>query len=183
MRSESGLRGFSSTCWVRQQQQQQQHDQQQQQQQKEQQIEKKKLRGWKKYADEFKDAPASHLMSFAILHELTAIIPLPIIYYILSSLEEQVEEQQQEDNNNSPSSSSPSSSSRNLIIRLIPHGESILAEGNRRMTRLLQLIGFSTAELSDDSTVMVNLATSYAIVKVLMPVRIGACFLMTPWFA
>ncbi|KAI9281248.1 hypothetical protein BC943DRAFT_330016 [Umbelopsis sp. AD052] len=41
------------------------------------------LRGWRKYAHQFRDKPASYLTSFAILHELTAIVPLPLVYYFL----------------------------------------------------------------------------------------------------
>lgn len=41
------------------------------------------LRGWRKYAHQFRDKPASYLTSFAILHELTAIVPLPVVYYFL----------------------------------------------------------------------------------------------------
>jgi hypothetical protein len=41
------------------------------------------LRGWRKYAHQFRDKPASYVTSFAILHEVTAIIPLPLVYYFL----------------------------------------------------------------------------------------------------
>jgi hypothetical protein len=41
------------------------------------------LRGWRKYAHQFRDKPASYLTSFAVLHELTAIVPLPLVYYFL----------------------------------------------------------------------------------------------------
>jgi hypothetical protein len=42
-----------------------------------------KLRGWRKYAHQFRDKPASYVTSFAILHEVTAIVPLPLVYYFL----------------------------------------------------------------------------------------------------
>ncbi|KAH8552170.1 hypothetical protein BGW37DRAFT_490901 [Umbelopsis sp. PMI_123] len=41
------------------------------------------LRGWRKYAHQFRDKPASYVTSFAILHELTAVVPLPLVYYFL----------------------------------------------------------------------------------------------------
>jgi hypothetical protein len=41
------------------------------------------LRGWRKYAHQFRDKPASYITSFAILHELTAIVPLPVVFYFL----------------------------------------------------------------------------------------------------
>src|SRR5437763_5154806 len=41
------------------------------------------LKGWRKYAQQFRSKPASYLFSFAILHEITAVIPIPIIYFVL----------------------------------------------------------------------------------------------------
>lgn len=40
-------------------------------------------RGWRRYIDRLKERPTSHITAFAILHELTAIIPFPLIYYPL----------------------------------------------------------------------------------------------------
>lgn len=40
-------------------------------------------RGWRKYLHLLKERPASHLTAFALLHELTAILPFPLIYYPL----------------------------------------------------------------------------------------------------
>ncbi|KAI8930302.1 hypothetical protein BC831DRAFT_382556, partial [Entophlyctis helioformis] len=102
---------------------------------------------WSKYAHHFRAAPASHLVAFAILHEATAVLPLPIIYYLLA-----------------------------VTDIKIPFPETVLAEGNRRISSAKPL-------LSDDSQVMLHMATSYAIVKALMPVRVGLCFLLTPWAA
>ncbi|KAJ3370136.1 hypothetical protein GGF31_004755 [Allomyces arbusculus] len=47
------------------------------------------LTGWRKYAVEFKQKPGSHLTgtaakTFLVLHELTAVVPLPIVYYGLT---------------------------------------------------------------------------------------------------
>ncbi|KAL1920761.1 uncharacterized protein VTP21DRAFT_11396 [Calcarisporiella thermophila] len=47
------------------------------------QTETKRLKGWRKYAHQFRDKPASYIISFAVLHELTAVIPLPMVYYTL----------------------------------------------------------------------------------------------------
>lgn len=41
---------------------------------------------WRRYFDRLKERPASHLTAFAILHELTAILPFPFIYYPLKWL-------------------------------------------------------------------------------------------------
>jgi hypothetical protein len=40
-------------------------------------------RGWRRYIDRLKERPASHITAFAILHELTAILPFPLIYFPL----------------------------------------------------------------------------------------------------
>ncbi|KAI8370589.1 uncharacterized protein BYT42DRAFT_548830 [Radiomyces spectabilis] len=39
------------------------------------------LKGWRRYKEAFKDKPASYTTTFLVLHELTAIVPFPIIYY------------------------------------------------------------------------------------------------------
>ncbi|KAI9092147.1 hypothetical protein DFS34DRAFT_633858 [Phlyctochytrium arcticum] len=100
----------------------------------------------------FKSHPGSHLASFAVLHELTAMLPLPVVYFILSTYDIP-----------------------------IPFPESIMEEGNRRMSKMVSYFGGGPIE--SNSKVMVHMATSYAIVKAAMPLRIGACFIMTPWFA
>ncbi|TPX59830.1 1-alkyl-2-acetylglycerophosphocholine esterase [Powellomyces hirtus] len=110
------------------------------------------VKGWRKYASNFKSHPASHLVSFAILHELTAIVPLPLVYLLLS-------------NSNIP----------------IPFPEDVLAEGNKRMSYMLKYFGFE--EMKQDSKAMLHMATSYAVVKAAMPIRIGLCVATTPWFA
>ncbi|KAJ3161305.1 hypothetical protein HDU86_007087 [Geranomyces michiganensis] len=74
-------------------------------------------RGWRKYANQLKSHPASHLVSFAILHELTAIIPLPLIYYLLITSD-----------------------------MSIPFPEDVLAEGNRRMSALCRMVGVNGLE-------------------------------------
>ncbi|TPX65712.1 hypothetical protein SpCBS45565_g04937 [Spizellomyces sp. 'palustris'] len=109
-------------------------------------------RGWRKYAGYFRDHPGSHLVSFALLHELTAVVPLPLIYLLLSTCD-----------------------------LPIPFPEAVLAEGNKRMSKMLATFGWGPIE--EGSQVMLHMATSYALVKAAMPLRIGLCFFMTPWFA
>ncbi|KAJ8325655.1 hypothetical protein O5D80_005857 [Batrachochytrium dendrobatidis] len=118
--------------------------------------------GWRKHLHRLKEAPASHITAFAILHEVTALVPLPIVYWILT-----------------------------VTDVCIPFPEDILAEGNRRISRLLQiassLSGSSKTDntqsdqvLADDSQVMLHMATAYAVVKLMMPLRIAACVFLTP---
>ncbi|EIE88940.1 hypothetical protein RO3G_13651 [Rhizopus delemar RA 99-880] len=40
---------------------------------------------YQKYIQQFKNKPGSYLTSFAILHELTAVAPFPVIYYALEA--------------------------------------------------------------------------------------------------
>lgn len=95
----------------------------------------KPLRGFKKYAQQFRDKPASYMTTFAALHEITAIVPLPLVYYGLEYSGVQV-----------------------------PVPEEAIAEGNRIMSKLRSRYGFDP--IDPDSRLMVNLATSYAVVKV-----------------
>ncbi|RCH84803.1 hypothetical protein CU097_006431 [Rhizopus azygosporus] len=43
------------------------------------------LTGYRKYAQQFKSKPGSYMTAFAVLHELTAIAPFPVIYYALDA--------------------------------------------------------------------------------------------------
>src|SRR5688572_5198193 len=43
------------------------------------------LKGWRKHAAHFRSKPGSYIISFAILHELTAVIPIPLVYIFLST--------------------------------------------------------------------------------------------------
>ncbi|KAF9166172.1 hypothetical protein BGX20_000306, partial [Mortierella sp. AD010] len=90
---------------------------------------------FRQYAEQFKNKPASHLISFGILHEVTAVVPLPIIYFAL--IETGVE---------------------------IPFPEQAMEEGNRFVARVAKYYGWNL-EGSDGARVMLNMATSYAVVK------------------
>ena len=83
---------------------------------------------------------------------MTAIAPLPIFYYALQHSDVH-----------------------------IPIPDYLIAEANRKASKLLNLFGFGA--LDHDSRALLDMATSYAIVKVALPARIGVSFLLTPWFA
>ncbi|KAF9178196.1 hypothetical protein BGZ51_008031 [Haplosporangium sp. Z 767] len=108
---------------------------------------------FRQYAEQFKNKPASHLISFGILHEVTAVVPLPIIYFAL--VETGVK---------------------------IPFPESAMEEGGRFVTRVAKYYNWSL-EGTDGARVMLNMATSYALVKALLPLRLALCVWMTPWTA
>ncbi|KAF9421803.1 hypothetical protein BGZ94_008742 [Podila epigama] len=44
-------------------------------------VNPQKLGRFRKYAEQFKNKPASHLISFGILHEITAVVPLYLVYF------------------------------------------------------------------------------------------------------
>ncbi|KAF9118582.1 hypothetical protein BGW39_001024 [Mortierella sp. 14UC] len=95
----------------------------------------KKLSKFRQYAEQFKNKPASHLISFGVLHEITAIVPLPIVYFAL--IETGVK---------------------------IPFPEQAIEEGNRFVGRVAKYYGWSM-EGADGARTMLNMATSYAVVK------------------
>ncbi|KAF9364816.1 hypothetical protein BGX34_000281 [Mortierella sp. NVP85] len=114
---------------------------------------KPKLSKFRQYAEQFKNKPASHLISFGILHEITAVVPLPIVYFAL--VETGVK---------------------------IPFPEQAMEEGNRFVERVAKYYGWNL-EGADGARMMLNMATSYAVVKALMPLRLALCVWMTPWTA
>ncbi|KAF8935222.1 hypothetical protein CPC16_009856 [Podila verticillata] len=108
---------------------------------------------FRQYAEQFKNKPASHLISFGILHEITAIVPLPIIYFGL--VETGIN---------------------------IPFPEQAIEEGNRFVGKVAKYYGWNM-EGADGARMMLNMATSYAVVKAFMPLRLALCVWMTPWTA
>ncbi|CAI2164113.1 5463_t:CDS:2 [Funneliformis geosporum] len=110
------------------------------------------LKGWRKYAAQFRSKPGSYITSFAILHELTAIIPIPLVYIFLSATGIQ-----------------------------IPFPQQILDEGNKFINKAVIYYGYPP--FKNGSKIALNAATSYAVVKAIMPLRIAACVWMTPWTA
>lgn len=91
---------------------------------------------FRQYAEQFRNKPASHLISFGILHEITAIVPLPIIYFGL--VETGIK---------------------------IPFPEQAIEEGNRFVGKVAKYYGWNM-EGADGARMMLNMATSYAVVKV-----------------
>jgi len=90
------------------------------------------------------------------LHEITAIVPLPIIYYTIHTLDLSV----------------PIPASFNAYVE----------QGNVRMRKMVKYFGFDL-DINDDSKVMLELATAYAIVKMMMPLRVGLSVYLAPFFA
>lgn len=93
------------------------------------------LKGYRKYAQQFKNKPGSYMTTFAILHEVTAVLPFPFIYFALDA-----------------------SSVK------IPFPESVVSEGNRFINKARVYYGYEP--LDPENRVMMNLVTTYCIVKV-----------------
>ncbi|KAI8898120.1 hypothetical protein BC833DRAFT_591112 [Globomyces pollinis-pini] len=102
---------------------------------------------------DMKNAPLSHLLAFGLLHEITAILPLPIAYYSLKYSE--------------------------LPYPIPDH---LLDEANRRINKLISYSGWDT-DLINDRHFMLNCLGAYAIVKAAMPLRIAISLAGTPYLA
>ncbi|KAG5461642.1 MAG: hypothetical protein BJ554DRAFT_6132 [Olpidium bornovanus] len=129
-----------------------------------------RARGWRKYAAEFRGAPGSHVVAFAVLHELTAVLPLPVVYLSLQALDPPLPPR---------------------LLALVS-GDAA-AEAERRGRKALAAFGFDVSSPAPDSggeparagasKCVLHAAAAYALVKAAMPLRLAACFALTPWFA
>ncbi|KAJ1661156.1 hypothetical protein IWQ61_000026 [Dispira simplex] len=119
-------------------------------------------RGWRRYAARFRQQPSSYLVAFAILHEVTAIVPVVGIYWLLSTTDWRVD---------------------------IP--EEYWAGALERAERVARKLGLGQALSTDgsgswtpiDPTAVVHLATAYGLTKLLLPLRILLSVALTPAFA
>jgi len=57
----------------------------------------------------------------------------------------------------------------------------LFLEGNKKINRVRTRYGFKP--LDESSLILVNLSMTYAIVKILLPLRIGLSLMLTPWLA
>ncbi|OMH86376.1 hypothetical protein AX774_g62 [Zancudomyces culisetae] len=113
------------------------------------------------YKSQFKSKPGSHLVSFLLLHELTAILPIFLIYYYLKLTDYQFD----------------------FLFNFSSSqlSEYVVESCNRFFNKLRGYFGFG--ELPSNDLTMVRLVASYAIVKTLLPLRLAACVLLTPFFS
>ncbi|ODQ54190.1 hypothetical protein SAICODRAFT_64937 [Saitoella complicata NRRL Y-17804] len=113
-------------------------------------------KGLRKYADRFKHQPISHIASFIILHELTAIVPLPFVFFAIHSLDLTI----------------PTGLPLDYI--------DLAAQKVGNMTRTWGWEGF----WGDKGVhVVYEAAAAYAIVKAMLPLRVALSLWMTPFFA
>lgn len=109
-----------------------------------------------KYCIRFIDAPFSHVTAFLILHELTAIVPLVGIWWVLHKY--------------------------NFSIPLdLPLWA--IDKGTKIIDKLLESVDFSKFLLNDKWRIISEGAYAYVIVKFLLPVRVFISLALMPWFA
>ncbi|CCE83438.1 Piso0_004013 [Millerozyma farinosa CBS 7064] len=108
------------------------------------------------YTRNFINAPVSHVTAFVILHELSAVVPLVGIWYIIHNY--------------------------NFGIPLdLPSWA--IEKGTKIIDSSLKSFDFSTFTLEDKAKFILEGAYSYAIVKSLFPLRIGFSLFFMPTFA
>ncbi|KAI9028518.1 hypothetical protein DFJ74DRAFT_492888 [Hyaloraphidium curvatum] len=108
---------------------------------------------FQRYKALFRAQPASHLTAFLVLHEITAVLPLPLLYYALH---------------------------RSEVAWDAVFPRDWLEKGDRRMRGTFKALGLPEIE---GSRAALNAAAAYGIVKAAMPLRLAACAYLTPWFA
>ncbi|KAH3689010.1 hypothetical protein WICPIJ_000009 [Wickerhamomyces pijperi] len=110
-----------------------------------------------KYAQKLSTSPVSHITSFLILHELSAIIPFIALWYVFHEFQFLP-------------------TSLEIPLWVVTQGEKFAKA----------VIGESTLngfDLVERSKLLVEGASAYGVVKVLLPIRILGSVLCTPWFA
>ncbi|BFZ57706.1 hypothetical protein PYCC9005_004759 [Savitreella phatthalungensis] len=117
----------------------------------------KRLPKWaQKYADRFKNHPTSHITSFLILHEITAVLPLPLLFWLFHSFDWTPES-------------------------LVTSSEYV-EKGAKLAAKQLERWGLRYTG-PDETRYVFEGAAAYAVVKALMPLRIALSFALTPAFA
>lgn len=138
----------NSTSLTKQQQQQQQLDNHP--------ILKRVPKFLRSYASKFIDAPISHLISFIILHEITAIIPLISLWYFF---------------HNHP----------NYVPLEIPNWA--LEQGAKVIDYVITKVSNWEINSKDKMQLIIEGAYAFSIVKFLIPIRVIISLYLMPWFA
>lgn len=107
------------------------------------------------YTVRFLNAPVSHVTSFMILHELTAIAPLFGLWGLFSYYE------------------------------YMPPGipQFLIESGTDFINRMGERNSWTSLKSEEGAKMVLQGAAAYAIVKVLLPVRAAVSLLVMPWFA
>lgn len=109
----------------------------------------------RRYAGHFLDAPLIYGTSFLILHELTAVVPLFGLWSVFHQLD------------------------------FVPQGmpEWLLENGNDYVEKIAKHYNWDVSTAQQGSRLMLEGAASYAIVKILLPLRAALSLYWTPGFA
>jgi len=108
------------------------------------------------YVERLRGAPGSHITSFLVLHEITAIAPVIGLFYAFHQL------------NWTPASVLP---------------DAWVEKGTKRMERVAHKYGCESLKGEKGIKMVLEGGAAFAVVKALLPLRIAVSLAMTPWFA
>uniref|UniRef100_A0A0L0P7I6 Uncharacterized protein n=1 Tax=Candidozyma auris TaxID=498019 RepID=A0A0L0P7I6_CANAR len=114
------------------------------------------LRPW---TTQFIHAPVSHVTAFLILHELTAIVPLVGIWYLLHSYHDL------------------------LMVSSLDLPSWAIEKGTKIIDLAMVSFDWGNYSLNEKVQIIMEGAYAYVIVKALFPVRLAFSLLGMPWFA
>lgn len=114
------------------------------------------LRPW---TTQFIHAPVSHVTAFLVLHELTAIVPLVGIWYLLHSYHDL------------------------LMVSSLDLPAWAIEKGTKIIDLAMTSFDWGNYSLNEKVQVIMEGAYAYVIVKALFPVRLAFSLLGMPWFA
>ncbi|GEQ66462.1 hypothetical protein JCM33374_g125 [Metschnikowia sp. JCM 33374] len=111
------------------------------------------------YTTQFITAPVSHVSAFVILHEITAIVPLIGIWYVLHQYHD------------------------TLMVSALDLPSWALEKGTKTIDKVMQDYDFGNYSISEKIQFIKEGAYAYVIVKSLFPFRLAVSILGMPWFA
>ncbi|QWU87905.1 hypothetical protein CA3LBN_002170 [Candidozyma haemuli] len=114
------------------------------------------LRPW---TTQFIHAPVSHVTAFLVLHELTAIVPLVGIWYMLHSYHDL------------------------LMVSSLDLPSWAIEKGTKIIDSAMESFDWGNYSLNEKVQIIMEGAYAYVIVKALFPVRLAFSLLGMPWFA
>lgn len=111
------------------------------------------------YTTQFITAPVSHVTAFVILHEITAVVPLIGIWYVLHQYHD------------------------TLMVSALDLPSWAMEKGTKIIDKAIQDYDFGNYSITEKIQFIKEGAYAYVIVKSLFPVRLGISILGMPWFA
>lgn len=111
------------------------------------------------YTTQFITAPVSHVTAFVVLHEITAIVPLVIIWYVLHQHHDL------------------------LMVSALDLPAWAIEKGTKVIDKAMTDWDFGNYSLNDKVRFITEGAYAYVIVKALFPIRLAFSLLGMPFFA